>query len=117
MPRGRPEIVWSIRGCSKAQPKRKVEVVTRSVCASHYTLHDVCSGSAEEGGSGKEKGASVSQLEVFQLILQKQCDAMVALGVDPSIKVNRLVIKVWLILISQFMFYAGSSQADLVSLP
>ena len=35
----------------------------------------------------KGEGGSLSQLEIFQLILQKQCDAMVGLGVDPSIKV------------------------------
>lgn len=42
-----------------------------------------------EGGSPtvKEEGESLNQLEIFQLILQKQCDALIGLGVDPSIKV------------------------------
>ena len=41
-----------------------------------------------EDGSPLER-ESVSQLEIFQLILQKQCDAMVALGVNPSIRVSQ----------------------------
>ena len=48
-------------------------------------MHSGTAGSA----SVKEDGASLSQLEIFQLILQKQCDAMVAMGVDPSIKVSK----------------------------
>ena len=40
-----------------------------------------------EDGSPLEK-ESVSQLEIFQLILQRQCDAMVNLGVNPSIRVS-----------------------------
>ena len=47
-----------------------------------------------ESPSIKGEGGSLSQLEIFQLILQKQCDAMVSLGVDPSIKVS---IKRWLL--------------------
>ena len=44
-----------------------------------------------ESPSMKGEGASLSQLEIFQLILQKQCDAMVSLGVDPSIKVSTVL--------------------------
>lgn len=41
--------------------------------------------------SVKQEETHLSQLEIFQLILQKQCDAMVALGVEPSIKVVKLL--------------------------
>ena len=48
---------------------------------------------ASEDGldSVKQEETHLSQLEIFQLILQKQCDAMVMLGVDPSIKVVELL--------------------------
>ena len=56
------------------------------LCA-RFTYTDKQSGEGESP-STKLVEASLSQLEIFQLILQKQCDAMVSLGVNPSIKVG-----------------------------
>lgn len=84
----------------RVQQRRKVnphDVVNNYTLPCLYTLWSVCDMRAvlvleKQDGEGespsiKGEGGSLSQLEIFQLILQKQCDAMVSLGVDPSIRV------------------------------
>ena len=56
-------------------------------CSLRYVEKD----GEDKSSSVKEEGTGLSQLEIFQLILQKQCEAIINLGVDPSIKVSKVI--------------------------
>ena len=40
------------------------------------------------GGANKQTGEDISLLEKMQVILQKQCDALISLGYEKSVKVQ-----------------------------
>ena len=45
------------------------------------------------GGANKQTGKDISLLEKMQIILQKQCDALISLGYEKSVKVQCVHIK------------------------